>query len=296
MNIIKREQFRPIKYYYFFLIVLIILGSFFDYAITNSLNGNLVFLARFTEIFGEVPWALALAVPFAIFAAANPFKTKIEKITYGFYVILGVLFSFMIYFGVFRYLNPSNGNSHGEVTPVMTIIAGGLGVVTFIYLTRHFKKYDNEKLIKLKYIAKMILLLALLVILVSNVIKIIHGRPRFWTIVNPETDFFEWYQILGPTLNNENMSFVSGHTSNALVMIAFSWLYLDEPAKMKKTIIASLLWGSLVAAGRLFSGQHFMTDVAFAGIVTITIFLVIQVNIEKRYKKNHIVDEQLLKA
>lgn len=284
MMILKRKELKVMKWFYGCFLILILAGTFYDYEITNLFQGNWTLFARVTEIFGEAPAMAALAVPFVIFAASNKRSTVYDYILLGIQTVFGLLFSFMVYFGIFRYLKPEGGNSRGEVTPTTLLIAVLLGGVTYFGLWRYFKNKEQEKLEKLKYAAKMMLLFAFTVVLLTNTVKIIVGRPRFWTIEDPTFEYLPWYKISGPVFSDDLMSFVSGHTSNAFIMISFAWMFFYETQWMEKVLYASLLWGTLVAAGRLFSGQHFLTDVAFAGILTVTLFLLFHHRMIKKYE------------
>ncbi len=58
-----------------------------------------------------------------------------------------------------------------------------------------------------------------------------------------------------------NCAFVSGHAALAFYFIAFAMVC---PHHRKKIFIATLAYGTLVGAGRIYQGGHFLSDVVFA--------------------------------
>lgn len=278
---------KAIKVFFVCALILIGIGTFFDFQVTHFFDGHFLFIARFTEIFGEVPFALCLAIPFAIFFhfQNKPNKT-INILLGGLYSLLGIFFSLFIYLGIFRYLNPTDGNSHGEVSVSMFIIAILLGLITYasflFILSKKLPSSNRKKWIKS---AISMLILSFSTVLVTNIIKMIVGRPRFWTLENNINDFIPWYEINGLTTVNANMSFVSGHTANAFVLLAFAFFFVKGTKYYTNIIIASLTWGSLVGLGRLLSGQHFLTDVVFGGLLTIILYLFIEKWLNRNNKR-----------
>lgn len=268
---------KAIKVFFVCALILIGIGTIFDFQVTQFFEGHLLFIARFTEIFGEVPFTLCLAIPFAIFFY---FRNKSNKAVHillgGLYSLLGIFFSFFIYLGIFRYLNPSDGNSHGDISTSMIVIAIILGIITYVGFLFILSKKSNVNRKKWTKSAISMLTLSFSTVLMTNIIKMIVGRPRFWTLEENINNFVPWYEINGLTTINSNMSFISGHTANAFVIIAFAFFFVKGTKQYTNIILAALTWGTLVGLGRLLSGQHFLTDVVFAGLLTIVLFLLIK--------------------
>lgn len=265
--------------------ILIFIGTFFDYQITEMLDGHLTIIASFTEIFGELPFVLSLVIPFVIYFNYRDKENLVKSNTLGFlYSLLGSFFSFMVFNTIFRYTaSSSGGDSHGEVTRTMNILSIVLGVLLYVFLVFYIKKREIKDIKKLKSAANKMLLLSLSTVLLTNLIKVIFARPRYWTITAGLHEFNPWYQINGPQLSNATMSFVSGHTANAFVLLAFAYFFNKGSKQHKNILISAMIWGTLVGIGRLFSGQHFLTDVAFAGLLVIGLYLLI----DKKFKSNN---------
>jgi len=63
-----------------------------------------------------------------------------------------------------------------------------------------------------------------------------------------------------------NCSFVSGHAALGFSLVAFAFLL--PPGRDRTTAIAAALgFGALVGLGRMAAGRHFLSDVAFAGLL-----------------------------
>lgn len=259
-----------------FIFVLILMGTFFDYQITDTLNGHLTWFARGTEIIGEIPYTLTLMISMAfIFRFHHGKKSFFSWIKRILCLVFGYLFSYMLFFGIFRYLNPSDGNSHGEVSSTLTIVAYILALITFLGAIYLMYRLNEAQLKKYHNVAISALLFVIAVLFVTNGIKMIVGRPRYWTLEGDIANFVTWYTISGPTTTNANMSFISGHAANAFTMLSLVFVYYEDHAKAKKALMFALAWGTLVALGRLFSGQHFLTDVSFAALTTLGLFVLI---------------------
>lgn len=274
---------KMLKVFFLGCAVLILLGTFIDYQVTDALSGHFLPLARVTEVFGEIPYALCLSVAFAILFRFSKTKSKSRYLIFT--VIsgcLGVLFSWMLFYGMFKYFNPTGGNSHGTVSSLMTVLSVLLGLILYIFLVSIMYKIPETNKVSWILVAKKMFLLSFSTLLFTNIIKMIVGRPRYWILDTLGSDFVPWFQINGFTTINANMSFVSGHTANAFVMIGFAFLFTKGSKNYNRLILLSLIWGSLVGAGRLFSGQHFLTDVTFGAVLTLMLFTVIDKLFDKK--------------
>lgn len=274
------------KIFLLVLVILITIGTFFDYQITEMLDGRLSFIASMTEIFGELPFVLSLVIPFVIYFNWRDKENRIKSNVLGIlYSLFGLFFSFFTFNMIFRYAaTSSGGDSHGEVTFTMNILSILLGALLYIVLVYYSKKIKVKDVTALKSAANKILLFSFFTVLLTNIIKIIFARPRYWTIIEGVHEFAPWYQINGPQLNNATMSFISGHTANAFVLFSFAYFFSKGSKTRNNIITATMIWGALVGVGRLLSGQHFLTDVAFAGLLTAGLYLFIDKKIRPNKK------------
>ncbi len=246
--------------------IFILIGTFFDQQITSTLSGNLTIFARFFEIFGELPFTVSFSMTLLYFAVLN-FKNDsiVFKGIGGLVYALGLLLSYMVFMGIARYLNPEDGNSHGTVTTTMQIVSVVLGLIYAVVITVLLSKKDRSELLEHKKIALFALTMLLIVIFGTQLIKIIWGRPRLWVIEDGLAEFRPWYLPKPFAESNGYMSFISGHTSNASLMILITVLPISFIQEHRKQFfIFGIAWGLLTGLSRLFAGQHFLTDVAFA--------------------------------
>lgn len=69
-----------------------------------------------------------------------------------------------------------------------------------------------------------------------------------------------------------NCSFVAGHPSMALALVALALLISRRRRVLRRSAVAAVLvFGLLVGLGRIVQGGHFLSDVVFSAIFTLTI-------------------------
>ena len=110
--------------------------------------------------------------------------------------------------------------------------------------------------------------------LIVNILKIIWGRPRFYSLVLPGQSFRRWYQVCGPAWTEDmNKSFPSGHTSSSAVIL---WvLFLLKGKKKYAASAAAVIWIILTGLARIMAGMHYISDtMAGAGITACICFVV----------------------
>ena len=122
-------------------------------------------------------------------------------------------------------------------------------------------------------------LTACLTLFISELIKCNWARPRYIFLDELGVSFRPWYKPGGFVLFDDRWkSFPSGHTIAA--SLTFYWVYLCElyPALEghKKTVmLVSSAFVIFVAAGRIFAGRHFLSDVlmgmAVGAVVTLLV-------------------------
>lgn len=214
-----------------------------DYTISNTIINKHSIWAEFFNMFGEVP---------AMFGLLFMFQS-----------------SFMICFMPIKYIFEF---SKGGVPQGFKILSFVLAAIVFISSVVIVNRISQEKLREFKNIAIVFILLVVLEILIVSILKVVWGRHRMRSIESIE-QFKHWYQISGPTANNEFMSFPSGHTANGFVILAYS-MFLPYFKKIKPNLFISfaLTWGGLVALSRVVLGAHFLSDVLVGGYITILVF------------------------
>jgi len=106
-------------------------------------------------------------------------------------------------------------------------------------------------------------------LLVNGVFKEWWGRARPSDIQHfgGEATFTPAWMITDQCATN--CSFVSGHAAMGFWVIAFA-LLVPRPGR-RAAVVAALLFGAVVGGARIVVGGHFLSDVIFAGIMTIAL-------------------------
>lgn len=272
------------------IVILMIIGTVWDFNITDSLNGSGHYFARFFEIFGEFPSLIGPAIGMAYFVATNKIQNKAGRvIAYILQVAVGMLFAFVAFFAIAGYLKPENGNSNGSVGTVGMIVCLIIAIAVFSGLVVAFRKMSDETLKSFRNAALLMIIMSLMTNIGINLIKVVWDRPRYWFIMEygaaTGIGFRPWYVIskLPDVLpegvsSNAFKSFPSGHTANAFLMLNLTLFF--NPIKNKKAyniaFYFAIVWGACTGLSRLMIGQHFLTDVTVGGAFTIIAFLALK--------------------
>ncbi len=265
---------------------LIIIGTFFDQQIASAMTGHFNIYFRFFEIFGDIPMLAGLST-ITIYLAIMMFKSSSTKfkILSTFTYILGLALSYMLFFITFRYLNPEGGHSGGKVSLTMNVVATILGLIYAIIITILLYKKNYKELLRHRNTAVFAIVMILTVLVGTNIIKVIWGRPRIWLVEDELAEFRPWYLPKPFATGNEYMSFISGHTSNASLMILVTLIPISViQDNKKKFFIFGITWGLLTGVSRLFAGQHYLTDVTFAVLYVGVLYYILarKFDIEKK--------------
>lgn len=254
--------------------ILIVIGTLYDEQIAVAAYGQAHLFAKFMEIFGEAPFFVGLVGVFAFFARMADFSTIKGKIVKIVDTIFGAFFSFGYGLVLMSYARSEfGGSSNAAVGGIDYVIAVIIGVALFGGIYYFFNRIERANLERHRKTAWLIVALLVVEIVGVQLIKTLWGRPRFWSVSNGDASFVPWYIISGPAKSNMYKSFISGHTANAMMMIA---LYLfpkpENQSLRNKLLVFGLVWGALVGLSRVFLGQHYLTDVTFGGVFTIIAF------------------------
>lgn len=268
------------------LIVLIVVGSFFDYEISNlvyfgkHLNENL-FGIIFSYI-GVMPTFIGWSfLGSSIIFLSNRCKNKKWLIALS---ILLLLLAFLYFCNTIMLVNQGAFAVHWAIAYSIGLVII-LCSVYFGYIMA--KNSDNDDLLKkiLFYVA-----VSLFMMVLTMVSKEIMARPRFrfvYEMSNPSY-FRNWWQsghdiknsLNVVILNDEFTSLPSGHSSFAMFAIFMFPLIADYNKKIEKyrsfLFIIGIIWWALTAFARITIGAHYLTDVCFGGLITIIAYIVIR--------------------
>lgn len=268
------------KLYYWFLpiILLMLIGTFFDLQISiwqDTVADNIIIHSyyRFFEIFGEFAFMFIFALVFGLFANFGYRKEGVIKwvqmLLNGFGLIA---FSIMEFISFARYLAPTDGNSHGEITQPMIVISIVLGLVLAIIIFKLMFNIKDEDYSYYRKIAIVSIVYVVILTITVNTVKVIWARPRYWMVAGGQATFVPWYIINGNQITdvtNAYMSFPSGHTANAFASLA---IMLWFPKRKELFLNIFMTWGLLTAISRIFAGQHYLTDTVMGAVIAVTIF------------------------
>ncbi len=123
------------------------------------------------------------------------------------------------------------------------------------------------------------ILLAACSVSLTTVLKVIWGRPRFWSLSANMQEYAQWYEISGPVwFADMNKSFPSGHTTAASVILWIRYLpRLDQRLQGKEVFLTVFagLWIVCTALSRIMAGMHFISDTMAGFAVCCTVYLLI---------------------
>lgn len=132
-------------------------------------------------------------------------------------------------------------------------------------------RLPKEKQAAARRVALVGILLFFTVLIGFNLIKMLWGRMRLRSMTAPYEDFTMWLLPQGFTTDNEFMSFPSGHTAQASLMLMITLLPCVFPkltAYMRALKGSAYVWVVLVAVSRVVMGAHFASDVTVGFLIT----------------------------
>lgn len=286
------------------ILTCMVIGSFYDYQISQALfNINSVYGIFFAS-FGQLPVML-------LYALSGTLLIRIGKESKLFFKILCWFFGVLL--NAFGLLGAIMDPSLNITNSALRIIAIVIGVVIVLgsdfFLWKNTANADRKTL---KKIVAVWLIAAFAAIMIINMLKKPWSRPRFRSIVYADNAtlfaqigitaqemFQPWWVIgckykeallsiapeveaiyysLGAMASEQFKSFPSGHTGNAACAMMFSLLPLIvNKLKGKEATIfyGGLVFTLLVAISRIIMGAHFLTDVTIGMTVTFVVSVIL---------------------
>ncbi|PER27703.1 MULTISPECIES: phosphatase PAP2 family protein [Bacillus] len=262
--------------------ILLCIFAFTDLQISHSLYEPTNKIALFLQAIGEIP-----AMLIALFCSMYLFKTRKNKGSRGYYLsgigygVIILLFAFIASFMLVHYLTISKS--------LISIIMICFIVATYM-ISKSWSKYDD---VRLRDIALIGLLSVVIVLITFNLIKLGWGRERYRHMISIGSfeGFSKWFIPQGIAKSDEFMSFPSGHSANAALVIWLSLLpgYIASFKRKKIGVwIFILMWMILVPVSRIMVGAHFASDVT----VGVAISLIVFISTKKYIWRNKKVDVQ----
>ncbi len=241
---------------------LFVIGTFFDWQISNVLVGHFTLYGKFFEVFGLLPLTIVRLIVIIYFAyminVTSKFKTWILRIPILYYAVK-VCFLGLITTGVMgMYEMTGDYAMIGTKVQVMSII---LAMIIVILMYRYATTFKRERI---KGLYMRMIMAYVCTIIVNHEVEFIKthvGRTRYYAVIANEGAYTPWYHINGLTDNNDFMSFISGHTTSGYMAVLLGFLVPYDKQKLaRKLYISGFIFGLLVAFSRIVLGQHFVTD------------------------------------
>lgn len=256
--------------------VLMIIFAFTDLQISNAIYNAESAYGSIFEAIGEFP-AAVIAVFCTVSLMLTRKKDKSIKYnlgTFGYGVML-VFFSLMASMLPIKYLNGPK-----FLIPILSVLYIGASY----YIA---KKISVTNKVELRQAAIVGVLTFFFVVITFNLIKMGWGRERYrHMIAEGSFDGYSlWFIRQGFTTNNEFMSFPSGHSANAAIMIWITLIPTFVPKLKSKQLwitLFAIVWIVLVTSSRIVVGAHFASDVTMGVTVSLLIFTLLK----KKYCKS----------
>lgn len=247
-------------YLYGLALVLLFIFTFQDLAISNQLFNPDSAFGWFFESFGEL--CLSYIGVFSAFALVKMSWQK-SKGWSVFYLVLGLFNAFT---------GAMLNKSYLNLSMIITLLVFAIYLGLFAYFASLIKEKDYPIVKKIAIIG---VTLSLVPILFITLVKMIWGRQRYRSMVDPAVEFTPWYAIQHWTTDNERMSFPSGHSANSATMIWITLLPLWLTG-LKKYVtpinIFVIVWIICVMLSRIIVGAHFASDVLVGAMTTLILF------------------------
>lgn len=266
---------KTYKYTLLVISVLLVIFAFTDLQISNAIYNSNSSFGMIFEAIGEFPAAvIATFCTVSLMLTRNKEKSVKYNLRTGGYIILLLLFALMAAMLPVKYFNGP--------TVLIPIIATLYIVISYIIA----KKYSSTNREELRNAAIVGVLTFVFVVITFNLVKMGWGRERYRHMI--ATGSFEgfslWFIPQKLTTDNEFMSFPSGHSANAAIMIWITLIptFITSLREKKNWFIGfSLLWILVVPISRIMVGAHFASDVTMGVTITLIIFAIL----ESRYIK-----------
>lgn len=274
----------------FVAVAALVVGSVWDYEIAKAayigeMPRENIFGAIFSYI-GIIPtfvgWSFIGAGVVAI-ANGSPYSKRATVWLRVFGIALSVLSVFYFPSTLFMVNKPAYAIPWYIAFPIGLII---LALVWYLGYKAAMRYGDKERLLKTLLILGAVTIFCWLFVVI---VKELASRPRYRFVRSSgiEEYFCNWWQggadikdsISLSATSDELSSFPSGHsTYSAFAVVLFpSIAELYESAKKYGILIfsASVLWWMATAASRMTVGAHYLSDVAFGGILVVFAYAIV---------------------
>lgn len=266
MNTEKKVNYKLILGICF--IGLLLLFTFTDLPIAKMVyNPNSLF-GRFFEIIGTLP--MPVVGIFSCVALIGTAKRKLCIQTILSYLLGVLLLLYFAFYGVVCIVHAL------PITLIPMLIANIIWLILSIFFTK--KIIDNGKKDDLRRAAIIGVCVCTVAVIGVSIIKHIMGRPRFYTLSDPDTQFTYWF-LRQPALVNS--SFPSGHAAESALtfcsLLVPAFINIKNVQLYKKiAFYSSTAFTLCVMLSRMVLGMHYATDVLVGATLTIATLLILE--------------------
>lgn len=249
---------------------LLLIFTFTDMSISNAIYNPESKFGLVFEAIGEFPAAvIATFCTVSLMLTRNKEKTiKYNLGTFG-YIVLLIFFSLMAAMLPVKYL-------HGPKVLIPVLIA--IYIIVSYMIAKKYATTNKEELRRASIIG---ILTFVFVIIAFNSIKFLWGRERYRHMIEVGSfaGYSMWFMPQGFASGNEFMSFPSGHSANAAIMVWITLIptFVTSLKDKKNWFIGfAALWTILVPVSRILVGAHFASDVTMGVTITLVIFTLLK--------------------
>lgn len=245
------------------LAVLLVIGSIFDFQISQAFYNESNPIANFFAAYGEYPAMLGFAASGALLVIG---RNRQRRVVGALQLLGGVLL--VAWGGLMVSVMP------GLYLDWPAAVIGAVGVLctalVVICMVRLCKNARREEVIR---VAAAICFTILAELVLINLIKVPWGRARMRLVARDSRAYFmPWWQpgtglrdtlVAAGVAAEEFKSFPSGHSGNAIMLMLLGLLpRLDSRLAGKRRLLAGIgfAWACVVAFTRIVMGAHYLTD------------------------------------
>lgn len=258
------------------LIFLLLVGSFFDYAISEALFDPGNRFGMFFATYGETPALVTLASAGTLLIRGRKTRPRwiaaLQLAAGGMLIAVSLLAVTVL------------PGAHSEVGLPLRILVGTALVAAVVGVSAVVGRGASAEV--LVRVAVAMLLVVFLELVIVTAMKLIWERPRMRLLVaEPGAAYQPWwapgYPGSGALIESgiraeEFKSYPSGHTANAatlMLLTAFGVLSSRALRNSGWLFAIGAAWGLLVGFSRIVAGAHFLTDTVSGFAITLTILI-----------------------
>ena len=232
------------------------IGTFFDEQISYKLYGLLPTLSQIADTCGELPCFLFSAFCCAIVARYMLICSTVKKTpAVIFFLFINVLGAWLAFIGIY---------SAVKNIALSVVLSTGAQIIA-VLTSADIKK---EKTKRYAALALSTLLSIFIAVTIAFIAKKTIMRPRFYTVLYGNSIYSPWYKQ-----GTGGASFFSGHALMTSLML-LCMRFVDTGIKKRGLFILVFTLYSVVSFARISIGAHYLSDVSFAGLTSLGIFIV----------------------